>query len=154
MPGKADSVMQYARLIPADGAEIVHAKHNNFYNNPQENMTRAQGLEVAQTGANGWNPTMINLGLGGKGLGQWRMDRSKPNHWVETNDTGLVRFQLDEIQRDQWSVSIVDRSRDNKVQLDLWKRNVIYSDTKKQRFDLHDSSGGSSVILVSGCLDS
>jgi hypothetical protein len=47
MPGKADSVMQYARLIPADGAEIVHAKHNNFYNNPQENMTRAQGLEVA-----------------------------------------------------------------------------------------------------------
>jgi hypothetical protein len=48
---------------------------------------------------------------------------------------------------------MVNRSRSVNIQLDLWRRKVIYSDAKPQRFDLYDIQAGPSVILISGCMD-
>jgi hypothetical protein len=140
-----------ARMMPPDTALKVYEEHKYFYDQLQKDVAGVQGRETAQAGVNGWNVTLINFGSAGKRLGQWRMDR--PKHWVETNDAGQVRFNFDEVQRDEWSVYMVDRSRGVNIQLDLWRRKVIYSDAKQPRFDLYDIQAGPSVILISGCMD-
>jgi hypothetical protein len=150
-PKEADPALVQAKLMPPDIAAKVYADHKDFYDQLQKDVAGVQGRETAQAGVNGWNATLINFGSAGKRLGQWRMNRAK--RWVETNEAGLVKFNFDEIQRDEWSVYMVDRSRGVNIQLDLWRRKVIYSDAKRPRFDLYDIQTGPSVILISGCQD-
>jgi hypothetical protein len=150
-PKEADPALVHAKLMPPDIAAKVYADHKDFYDQLQKDVAGVQGRETAQAGVNGWNATLINFGSAGKRLGQWRMNRAK--RWVETNEAGLVKFNFDEVQRDEWSVYMVDRSRGVNIQLDLWRRKVIYSDAKRPRFDLYDIQTGPSVILISGCQD-
>ncbi|MBL8305285.1 MAG: hypothetical protein JNM33_01215 [Rubrivivax sp.] len=58
--------------------------------------------------------------------------------WVEFDATGRAVFRFDEVQRDDWSVYLVDRSRGVNLQLDLHTRKVMYSDANTQRSPLYD----------------
>jgi len=55
--------------------------------------------------------------------------------WVENGETSHNTFK--EVARDEWSVYLFDSSRNVNIQLDLWRKKVIYSDSKT-RFDLYD----------------
>jgi hypothetical protein len=57
--------------------------------------------------------------------------------WVEVNSKNQVTFNFQETQRDEWSVYLLDSSRNVQIQLDLHRKKVIYSHDG-QRFDLYD----------------
>jgi len=46
--------------------------------------------------------------------------------WVETGKHHRVRFNFTEVARDDWSVYLVDYSRDVHIQLDLHTRKIMY----------------------------
>lgn len=57
-------------------------------------------------------------------------------NWVELGNNG-ASFKFREINRDDWSVYLVDQSRGVNIQLDLHRKKVVYSDNKGARFDLY-----------------
>ena len=57
--------------------------------------------------------------------------------WVENGETSHFTFK--EVGRDDWSVYLFDGSRNVNIQLDLWRKKVIYSEVNTStRFDLYD----------------
>ena len=56
--------------------------------------------------------------------------------WREVGKDG-ARFEFDETGRDEWSVYLRDASRGVTIQLDLWRKKVVYADAT-QKFDLAD----------------
>jgi hypothetical protein len=103
----------------------------------------ARGINACQAGAapapaaetTGRNVTIVAFGQGGQRLGQFR--QVAPRLWVEINRDGVVAFRFEEVQRDDWSVYLVDRSRGVNLQLDLHTRKVMYSDATQQRAELY-----------------
>jgi Mannan-binding protein len=57
-------------------------------------------------------------------------------NWKEANDKGETTFNFKETGRDDWSVYLLDSSRNVTLQLDLHRKMVIYSDST-QKFDLY-----------------
>jgi hypothetical protein len=57
--------------------------------------------------------------------------------WHEMHTNGTVRFRFEEVQRDDWSVYLVDRSRGVNLQLDLHTRRVMYSQGNGPRSELY-----------------
>jgi hypothetical protein len=57
--------------------------------------------------------------------------------WHEMQTNGTVRFRFEEVQRDDWSVYLVDRSRGVNLQLDLHTRRVMYSQGNGARSELY-----------------
>jgi len=57
--------------------------------------------------------------------------------WVENGETSHFNFK--EMARDEWSVYLFDSSRNVNIQLDLWRKKVIYSEVGSDtKFDLYD----------------
>jgi len=56
-------------------------------------------------------------------------------HWVENNGDGAHSFR--ELRRDEWSVYLRDFSRNIDIQLDLHRKEIIYTDST-QTFVLYD----------------
>ncbi len=83
----------------------------------------------------GRNVTIVAYGQGGQRLGQFR--QLSPRTWVEMNAAGVTTFRFEEVQRDDWSVYLVDRSRGVNLQLDLHTRKVMYSDASQPRAELY-----------------
>ncbi len=57
-------------------------------------------------------------------------------NWKEANDRGETTFKFKETGRDDWSVYLLDKSRNVTIQLDLHRKMVVYTDST-QRFDLY-----------------
>jgi hypothetical protein len=57
-------------------------------------------------------------------------------NWGEANLENKIIFKFKETGRDDWSVYLLDESRNVKLQLDLHRQQVIYSDRDRQ-FDLY-----------------
>jgi hypothetical protein len=57
-------------------------------------------------------------------------------NWQEVNDRGETTFNFKETGRDDWSVYLLDSSRNVTLQLDLHRKMVIYSDSNR-KFDLY-----------------
>ncbi len=64
-------------------------------------------------------------------------------NWKETNVQGKTTFSFKEAGRDDWSVYLLDSSRNVTIQLDLHRKMVIYSDNT-QKFDLYPIIGSKS----------
>jgi hypothetical protein len=64
-------------------------------------------------------------------------------NWKEANDKGETTFNFKETGRDDWSVYLLDSSRNVTLQLDLHRKMVIYSDNT-QKFDLYPIIGSKS----------
>ncbi len=113
----------------------------------------ARGINACQGGAapapaaetTGRNVTIVAFGQGGQRLGQFR--QVAPRMWVEINSAGVVAFRFEEVQRDDWSVYLLDRSRGVNLQLDLHTRKVMYSDATQPRVELYGilAAGAGSV---------
>jgi len=59
------------------------------------------------------------------------------NQWVENREGTLDSIGFQEVGRDDWSVYLHDASRNVDIQLDLWRKKVVYSDPNN-RFDLYN----------------
>lgn len=92
-------------------------------------------------------PTIQGLGADGRkvtrvafknGAGHYRL--VSPGAWIETGPTGNdTRFSFQETGRDDWSVYLLDRSRNVTLQLDLHRRWVVYQyDKPGERRDLYE----------------
>jgi hypothetical protein len=58
-------------------------------------------------------------------------------YWAEYGRDGRVRFQFEETGRDEWSVYLIDRSRNVAIQLDLFRHMVTYAVNGGSRSDLY-----------------
>jgi hypothetical protein len=57
--------------------------------------------------------------------------------WIEYGRDGGPRFHFQETGRDEWSVYLIDRSRNVAIQLDVYRRMVTYSENGGRRSDLY-----------------
>ena len=56
--------------------------------------------------------------------------------WIEVNADNKNGIRFKETNRDEWSVYLFDSSRNVQIQLDLYRKKVVYSNSQ-QRFDLY-----------------
>jgi len=95
---------------------------------------------MAQSGVNGRNVTIVmtreaNFYLRPSG------------RWVEVSNSSNARFSFAEENRDDWSVYLVDRSRGVRLQLDLHRGQIFYSDTgNPNRRPLYGITGSSARV--------
>jgi hypothetical protein len=92
--------------------------------------------DPVQAVGNARSVVWVPFGQGGKRLGEYRLVAALK--WVESTPNGQVRFRFDETARDEWSIYLIDRSRNVEVQLDLYRRKVLYGEGGAQRADLYD----------------
>lgn len=86
----------------------------------------AQPVSVAAAPANGRNVTQLTFGQQGRRIGQFR--QTAPGQWQEIGDDG-GGFSFQESTRDDWSVYLSDPSRGVRIQLDLYRKLVLYEDS-------------------------
>lgn len=73
---------------------------------------------------NGFSATRIRHSSG-------RFSQLSPTRWVEddgVSNNGTGSFAFDEVGRDEWSVYLYDANRQVNIQLDLYRKEIIYSD--------------------------
>ena len=104
-------------------------------------------FSLAQTaqaaGENGRNVNVVNFSGGGNGT----FRQVSRNQWIEQNAQGQRKFAFRETHRDDWSVYLHDRSRNVRIQLDLHRKMVGYSDSNNPNTrDLYRISGVSSKL--------
>ena len=107
----------------------------------QGNAPRADLYDVLSASStpyavNGRNVSSVVFGQNARRLGVFRQTGER--QWVETNVGGRVMFNFEEVQRDDWSVYLLDRSRDVNLQLDLHTRKVMYHTGNAPRSHLYD----------------
>lgn len=76
---------------------------------------------------NGYAVSRVRHSLG-------KFSQLSPTRWVE--DNGVTSFAFTEVNRDMWSVYLYDTHRDISIQLDLFRKEIIYSDAE-QKFVLY-----------------
>ncbi len=87
----------------------------------------------------GRTATRAEVGPIGSGSVASVFEKIRPNAWVERSvPDGQVRFQFRETARDDWSVYLRDDSRNVSIQVDLYRRKVLYSDGSGPMRDLYD----------------
>ena len=60
-----------------------------------------------------------------------RLFEANANDWIEISPHSTFTFQ--EIGRDEWTVYLLDSTRDVQLDVDLWKRRIFYSDKEGRR---------------------
>lgn len=99
----------------------------------------ASALPVAaQAGVNGRNVTSVKRSGG-------RLIMGPLGAWTERGDDG-VAFQFRETGRDDWSVYLLDSSRDVKLQIDLHRRQIRYAADNGPFNDLYPITGASAQV--------
>lgn len=109
-------------------------------------------LSVAvQANTNGRNVNVLEFGDNSGKLGIFR--QISKNQWIEQNKQGEQTFSFNQTQRDDWSVYLLDSSRNVRLQLDLHRKVVSYSDPQtplRDQYKILSSSSKLSGWLVSG----
>lgn len=80
---------------------------------------------TADESINGQNVSLVYFGDGTKELGEYR---EESGGWVEKDYADGNEFHFQEASRDEWSVYLYDPARGAKIQLDLYKKSIKYSD--------------------------
>ena len=95
---------------------------------------------------NGRNVTEVAFGQGNRPVGTYTQTDNR--QWQERPAAGgAPRFNFTETNRDDWSVYLHDRSRNVRIQLDLYKKKVMYSDARSARRPLYDIQGTSAKVV-------
>lgn len=85
-------------------------------------------LPLAAQPTNGRNVNMVIFGNGQSDMGSYRL-AGPGREWLETGvDHNNITFRFREVSRDEWSVYLHDAGRRVNIQLDLYKKKVMYSD--------------------------
>lgn len=66
--------------------------------------------------------------------------------WLEADTAGRVNFRFEEQQRDDWSVYLYDRSRDVNLQLDLHRKQILYSTGQNPLTPLYQITGAAAAL--------
>lgn len=91
----------------------------------------------AAVAPNGRNVVVVTFGQSFQRIGEIR--RTGGRGWQEFDAAGRPTYSFEEVQRDDWSVYLSDRSRGVSLQLDLHTRKVMYSDgANPQRRPIYD----------------
>ena len=90
---------------------------------------------VLDAGVSGRNAGSVSVGQKGRKTGEFREDGRK--RWIETDGSGQQTYRFDEVQRDDWSVYLIDRSRNVDLQLDLHTRKVMIGEANGGRRELY-----------------
>ena len=90
----------------------------------------AEPVEAESIEVNGENVSYVSY-YGGAAFVQ-----QDDGTWHEVKPDGSHDFTFKERGRDAWSVYLYDGSRSVSIQLDLWKKDIIYSDANGARFVL------------------
>ncbi len=118
--------------------EIIDKEENN--NNRSINNTSNNNVNNTPSGiVNGENLRYVEYNNQGS-IGKFIQTRS--GGWKEYAKDGT--FSFDETQRDEWSVYLIDRSRNVSVQLDLWKKEIYLNWDRENRSLLYAISEFSS----------
>ncbi|MEP3048028.1 MAG: hypothetical protein ABJL55_21935 [Roseibium sp.] len=80
---------------------------------------------------NGSNVVQVDFPAGKFKQAGWRQ-------WHETDAQGRVRFNFQEQARDEWSVYMFDASRNVSIQLDLYRKKILYGQGNQPKTDLYD----------------
>jgi hypothetical protein len=64
--------------------------------------------------------------------------------WGEADLQKKIRFNFQETARDEWSVYLLDKSRNVNIQLDLFRKKIVYSDINN-KFDLYTITQASDI---------
>ncbi len=59
------------------------------------------------------------------------------DHWIEGSADGQPRFHFRQTGRDEWSVYLIDDSRDVRIQLDLHRGMILYGQGNSEMSDLY-----------------
>lgn len=90
----------------------------------------------------GSNPGNDNAPLNGRNVAQvfhqgGSFRQTGPSRWGEFDASGRQTFSFEEQGRDEWSVYLLDRSRNVEIQLDLFRKWISYGATGARRSDLY-----------------
>lgn len=85
---------------------------------------------------NGLTVQRATFGRNGDQFGTF--SQTSAGRWKETNVQGELRFEFDEVGRDDWSVYLLDSSRGVTIQIDLYRGMIIYDDSTTDPFDLYE----------------
>lgn len=109
-------------------------------------------FQVAQAATTtGRNANIVEFGDNAGKLGTFRQTGS--NQWVEQNKQGKTTFNFKETHRDDWSVYLYDASRNVRLQLDLHRNRVGYSDSNtpmRDQYRVLSSASKMNGWLVTG----
>lgn len=67
--------------------------------------------------------------------------KAQGNKWTEEDAYGKVKFTFNQQARDEWSVYLFDPSRNVKIQLDLHRKKIVYSQGNGPKSDLYTITG-------------
>ena len=107
-------------------------------------------LQVAQASTTGRNVNLVEFGDASSSLGTFR--QIGKTQWIEQDKQGQKTFSFSQTQRDDWSVYLLDSSRNVRLQLDLHRKMVRYSDPQtpiRDQYKILSSSSKLSGWLVS-----
>lgn len=83
------------------------------------------------SGANGFDVVVVNHDGGG-------FVHTGGKQWHEADNLGNTRFYFQEQARDEWSVYLHDASRNVSIQLDLYRKKVLYGVGNQPKTDLYN----------------
>lgn len=95
-----------------------------YVGTPVDNETSRFGA------ANGFNVAQVQFD---GGMFTWQ----ERDHWIEGGSDGTPRFHFRQTARDEWSVYLVDDSRDVRIQLDLYRGVILYGKGAAEMTDLY-----------------
>ena len=98
-----------------------------FFTDESGKRRELYAVRDASSKMNGWLVSRAGYSDGsGRIIGEF--DSRTPGLWVERSlPEGEVKFRFKELNRDDWSVYLEDRSRNVAIQIDLYTRKVMYN---------------------------
>jgi hypothetical protein len=104
---------------------------------PTERSFEINKISLSQTVIKGSNVKVVNHSKGSfTDLGN--------GNWGEADLQNKTLFNFQETTRDEWSVYLLDKSRNVNVQLDLFRKKIVYSDINN-KFDLYTITQASDI---------
>ncbi|MEM1368101.1 MAG: hypothetical protein AAGG02_08785 [Cyanobacteria bacterium P01_H01_bin.15] len=66
-----------------------------------------------------------------------RFQKTQPGGWQEFNAVGEATFSFQETARDDWSVYLIDPSRNLQIQIDIHRKMISWGQNNGPRSDLY-----------------
>lgn len=104
-------------------------------NNPQSAL---YDVLYSSAQANGRLVQFVKYGQGGRSQGEYRQTGDRM--WQEVPASGSG-YSFNEAGRDDWSVYLDDPARNVRIQIDLQRRKIYYTDANNPRRELYDVLG-------------
>lgn len=129
----------YARQVASQRTNVQPSRQNVT---TQRRTVPPPPAVSRQQGVTGRNVARVNFAQG-------YFEQGTGGSWIEYDSAGRPAFRFDEQNRDDWSVFLVDRSRDIRIQIDLHRRIIGFAPAGRPFGDLYpitasfDRAGGS-----------